>query len=65
MGIFGNLLLGVSGLLAVLGLLMIWVPVIGVLLLVLSAAVYFLAQAVRREARKIAVRRQQGGDWLP
>lgn len=64
MGLFGNLLLGLAGLIALLGVLLIWVPVVGLLLLALSAVCYFVAQFLKREARRIEVRRQQGGDWL-
>ena len=57
-------MLGLAGVVALFGVLLIWLPVVGLLLLALSAVFYFVAQFLKREARRIEVRRQQGGDWL-
>ncbi len=64
MRIIGYLLLGLAGVFALAGVFLIWVPVVGLLLLASSAVCYFIAQFLKREARRIEVRRQQGGDWL-
>lgn len=64
MGFFANLLYGLAGTIGLLGLLLIWVPILGLLLLALAAALYFAAGYLRREARRQGVLRQQGGSWL-
>ena len=61
MTIFANLVMGLGGVLAVLGILLIWIPIIGWPLIVIGGGLVYLGQVLRREARKQQVRRQQGG----
>ena len=61
MSTFANILLGCSGLFALLGVLFIWVPFFGLFTLAFGGVLYVIAQYLRRQARKDAVRRQLGG----
>ena len=61
MGVFANLVLGLGGVIALVGFLFFWFPILGVPLIVIGGGLVFIGQALRREARKQAVRRQMGG----
>jgi drug/metabolite transporter (DMT)-like permease len=58
MTLLGNICLGLSGLLGLLGVLMIWLPPLGIPLLVAGGLLYALAGVMKREGRKRQVRRQ-------
>ena len=64
MTIAGNILFGIAALFALIGVLTIWVPFFGFLMLLVSAACWFVARMLRRLGRKQAVLRQQGGQGL-
>ena len=64
MGAISYLVLGVGGVLAVIGFLLIWLPIIGWPLIVIGCGLVYLGQVLRREARRQQVRRQQGGPGL-
>jgi hypothetical protein len=61
MGVFANLVLGLGGVIALIGFLFFWLPILGIPLIVIGGGLVFIGQVLRREARKQAVRRQMGG----
>lgn len=64
MNSLANVLYLFAGILGLTGLVLIWVPVLGVFLLVIAAGLYVAAGACRREGRRRSAMRQQGGDWF-
>lgn len=64
MTLTGNILVGLGGLLGVIGVLMIWIPVFGLLFLFFGFGLFVTGQFLRRKGRHHTVLRKQGGRGL-
>lgn len=64
MQITGNLMMGFGGLLGLIGFLTIWIPILGLLCLIVGFGLFVGGQMVKRKGRHHAVLRKQGGRGL-
>jgi hypothetical protein len=62
--LLGNILMGLGGLFGLLGILLLWVPVVGLLLFGLGIGLWAIGRFVRHHGRRHAVIKRQGGQGI-
>ncbi|PHP65445.1 hypothetical protein CSC94_18980 [Zhengella mangrovi] len=64
MQIAGSVMMGLGGVLGLIGLLTIWVPIFGIIFLMIGFGLFVAGQFLKRKGRHHAVLRKQGGRGL-